>query len=208
MYDIPCQSSCHVTVDICGIQRSNPQQTQAIHWQTYPKRSAPLYFPSTPGVNTYLRPLPGSGLLPWNPRTPPPASPSVWPWRPYVPSTTHRLVPRSIGGDISRRGGRESVWHLRHEDCHFLPSGGCDDWARKLVKHHRYYKKNYAAETRRRFRPFSYTQFHESRSYMIICIDTLENSGCPKDFEATCAKMFPPYFTKGDWEQGNFTVGK
>ncbi|CDS42664.1 conserved hypothetical protein [Echinococcus multilocularis] len=181
MFDIPCQSSCHVTVDICGMQAASSQETPS-HWQTYLKRSASFYFSSTPSSTAHLRPT-------WQQRSTLPSGHSVWPWRPYVPSVAHRRVPRASHDTVRNSGdgdgaeGRngEGTWYLRHEDCRLLPPGGCDDWGRKLAKHHRYYTRDYASETR-------------------------QNPGCPRDFEVTCGKMFPQNFTKNDWKQGNFTV--
>ncbi|VDK36168.1 unnamed protein product [Taenia asiatica] len=188
MYDIPCQSSCYVTVDICGMQAASSQAISS-HWQAYPKRSASLYFSSTPSSAVLLRPTPGVAPPTWQQRSTPPSGQSVWPWRPYVPSVAHRRIPRTSHDTIGKGGGRDGVesrnveqtWYLRHEDCRLLPSGGCDDWARKLVKHHRYYTRGYASETR-------------------------QNPGCPRNFEVTCEKMFPRNFDKNDWKQGNFTV--
>ncbi|VDM17055.1 unnamed protein product [Hydatigera taeniaeformis] len=188
MYDIPCQSSCHVTVDICGTQAVSSQDFTG-HWQAYPKRSSSLYLSSTPSSTVHLRPTLGVAPPTWQQRSTPPSGQSVWPWRPYVPSIPHRRAPRASYQTVGNSGSGDRVedeneggtWYLRHEDCRLLPSGGCDDWARKLVKHHRYYTRDYASETR-------------------------QNSGCPRNFEATCEKMFPQNFNKNDWKQGNFTV--
>ncbi|KAL5109797.1 hypothetical protein TcWFU_001265 [Taenia crassiceps] len=188
MYDIPCQSSCHVTVDICGMQAVSSQDISS-RWQAYPKRSAPLYLSSTPSSAAHIRPTPGVVLPTWQQRSTPTSGQSVWPWRPYVPSVAHRRVPRasqnaagngSGGNEVKGRNG-EGTWYLRHEDCRLLPAGGCDDWARKIIKHHRYYTRDYTLETR-------------------------QNPGCPRNFEVICAKMFPQNFSKTDWKQGNFTV--
>lgn len=216
MYDIPCQSSCHVTVDICGMQAASSQDISS-HWQAYPKRSASLYFSSTPSSIVHLRPTQGVVLPTWQQRSTLPSGQSVWPWRPYVPSVAHRRIPRAshdtVGnggdGDEVEGGNEEGTWYLRHEDCRLLPSGGCDDWARRLVKHHRYYTRDYTSETRRVYidRHFiTYTRI--SLTYAVTCITVSENPGCPRNFEVTCEKMFPQNFNKNDWKQGNFTVGK
>uniref|UniRef100_A0A5K3EX33 FZ domain-containing protein n=1 Tax=Mesocestoides corti TaxID=53468 RepID=A0A5K3EX33_MESCO len=177
MYDIPCQSSCHATVDICGMQSSNSQPTSS-HWQTHPKRSAPLY----PQIQPRLTPSPS-----WHPFTPSPGQ-SVWPWRPYVPSSTRRHQRslrhsnnKTMKSYSSKKDNKVNELKLLPEDCKFLPSGGCDNWARKIVKNHPYYARDYEAETR-------------------------QNPACPKDFKTMCAQMFPLEFTKNDWEQGNFTM--
>ncbi|KAM3179689.1 hypothetical protein ACTXT7_000130 [Hymenolepis weldensis] len=182
MYDIPCQSSCHATIDICAMQVARSQQHYSSrNWQTHPKRSASVFHPST--SPTYLRPAPS--LWQAQPhRIPPSASQSVWPWRPFIPSSstisTQRRIPRT---SLDSADGSDSIWKLHHDDCRLLPSGGCDDWARRLVKHHSYYDKDCTSKIR-------------------------QNPACPQNYQESCGKIFPKHFTKIDWIKGNFTVGE